>query len=431
MTSRKPNVLLIGAGEYTTGFVHGQGTKSEKKCGVVALVHFDLRKRGLVGDRIGICDITGKNWTAIRTFFKRMIDDKYKGLSSKFEAFPDESVDLDYNAYKAAIKSFQPGDICVIFVPDNLHCQIAAESIAHGLHTMVAKPITQTLEEHQLLVKKAKEKNVLLCCEYHKRFDPCFSEAVMKMRKCGDFAYYNSFMSQPKVQLETFKKWAGRSSDISYYLNSHFMDVHTWAMQGKGRPVFVTATAAKGVSKKVIGVDAEDTIAVMCQWENNSGTIGSAVYTASWAGCKADCHTQQRFYYLGHSGEVGVDQCRRGYHSAHDELEGSGYRNNNPLYMRYIPNGQGEFAGQLGYGYVSFERFVDAVNKIHGGAQPVDFNKSDLATAENILFNTAILEAGRKSLDNGGCRVNIVYNDDGSLSTAIAAPPVQEGKQDA
>merc|ERR1719192_3282269 len=147
---------------------------------------------------------------------------------------------------------------------------------------MVAKPIVQNLADHQKLIDKAREKNVLLCCEYHKRFDPAFSEARMKIRECGDMGYYNSFMSQPKVQLETFKKWAGRSSDISYYLNSHFMDVHTWAMQGKGRPVFVTATAAKGVAKKVIGVDAEDTIAVMCQWENNSGTIGSAVYTASW-----------------------------------------------------------------------------------------------------------------------------------------------------
>merc|ERR1719433_1243143 len=129
-----------------------------------------------------------------------MIDQKYKGLRSNFESFPADHVDLDYDSYKAAIRSFQPGDICIIFVPDNVHCKIALEAIDHGLHTMVAKPITQTLQEHQLLIRKAREKNVLLCCEYHKRFDPCFSEAVMKMRKTGDFAYYNSFMSQPKAR---------------------------------------------------------------------------------------------------------------------------------------------------------------------------------------------------------------------------------------
>ena len=33
-------------------------------------------------------------------------------------------------------------------------------------------------------------------------------------------------MSQPKLQLSTFKAWAGLSSDISYYLNSHHIDFH-------------------------------------------------------------------------------------------------------------------------------------------------------------------------------------------------------------
>ena len=27
-----------------------------------------------------------------------------------------------------------------------------------------------------------------------------------------------AYMSQPKLQLETFRAWAGKSSDISYYL---------------------------------------------------------------------------------------------------------------------------------------------------------------------------------------------------------------------
>ena len=42
-------------------------------------------------------------------------------------------------------------------------------------------------------------------------------------------------MSQPKHQLQTFKAWAGKSSDISYYLNSHHVDFHEWVMLGKVR----------------------------------------------------------------------------------------------------------------------------------------------------------------------------------------------------
>jgi len=54
-------------------------------------------------------------------------------------------------------------------------------------------------------------------------------------------SYMYAYMSQPKHQLETFKAWAGESSDISYYLNSHHVDFCEWACFGKARPVRVVA----------------------------------------------------------------------------------------------------------------------------------------------------------------------------------------------
>ena len=48
----KPNVILFGTGEYTTGYVHSDGSKSDKGVGVVGLVRFDLRARQLIGDKI-------------------------------------------------------------------------------------------------------------------------------------------------------------------------------------------------------------------------------------------------------------------------------------------------------------------------------------------------------------------------------------------
>jgi hypothetical protein len=99
-------------------------------------------------------------------------------------------------------------------------------------------------------------------------------------------------MSQPKTQLQTFKSWAGKSSDISYYLNSHHIDIHEWAVQPFARAVRVSALGATGIAKKEIGVDAEDTITVCAQWENfHSGTKGVAVYTSSWASTKTDVHS--------------------------------------------------------------------------------------------------------------------------------------------
>lgn len=43
------NVCMVGTGEYTTGFVGGGMSGSDKKVGVVGLTLFDLRKRGKVG----------------------------------------------------------------------------------------------------------------------------------------------------------------------------------------------------------------------------------------------------------------------------------------------------------------------------------------------------------------------------------------------
>lgn len=123
--------------------------------------------------------------------------------------------------------------------------------------------------------------------------------------------YFSSYMSQPKFQLETFRAWAGKSSDISYYLNSHHIDVHCWINEGKSphtstwfngswwlhcvrsvvhcshtrhiayflacalpcvvgmaRPVWVTAMGSTGVAESEAfkcPKGTEDTITVMCQ----------------------------------------------------------------------------------------------------------------------------------------------------------------------
>ena len=109
-------------------------------------------------------------------------------------------------AYLDALTKFaKPGDVCSVFTPDDSHFDIISAALDHGLHVMATKPMVKTLKEHQFLVDKAKEKNVLLQIEVHKRFDPIYSDARMRIQKLGDFNFFTSYMSQPKFQLETFK----------------------------------------------------------------------------------------------------------------------------------------------------------------------------------------------------------------------------------
>jgi hypothetical protein len=56
MTKDTVDVLMVGTGEYTTGYVGGGASDSDKGAGVVALTMFDLRRRGKV-DRVAMCGV--------------------------------------------------------------------------------------------------------------------------------------------------------------------------------------------------------------------------------------------------------------------------------------------------------------------------------------------------------------------------------------
>ena len=342
---------------------------------------------------------------------QKCIGDVYSGMDLTCETFPADG-QVDPKAYVDATSSFKPGNVAIIFTPDDTHFDIAMQCVEKGMHVMVTKPIVQTLDHHLQLAKAAAEKGVLIGVEVHKRLDPFYADARDRARSgLGNFSYMYAYMSQPKHQLETFKAWAGKSSDISYYLNSHHIDFSEWTLAGIARPVRVTATASDGVAKKR-DIHTEDSITLMVQWQNlEDGSLGCAVYTSSWVAPKSDVHSQQRFFYMGTNGEINVDQAHRGCSVATDA---SGYGSVNPLFMKYTPT-NGKFSGQQSYGVKSFENFIDACRDINAGkAKPSDFDDGSLATVHTTMQGTAILEAGRKSLDAGGQPFDIIYDGETS-----------------
>jgi D-galacturonate reductase len=68
--------------------------------------------------------------------------------------------------------------------------------------------------------------------------------------------------------------------------------------------------------------------------------------------------------------------------------------------MKYSPSESGHFDGQRGYGYVSIEKFVDAARGVNAGTAKIDdYETHGLPTLANTVLTTAILHAGRVSLD--------------------------------
>lgn len=68
--------------------------------------------------------------------------------------------------------------------------------------------------------------------------------------------------------------------------------------------------------------------------------------------------------------------------------------------MKYSPSESGHFDGQRGYGYISIEKFIDAARAVNAGeSKPEEFDAHGLPTIANTVLTTAILNAGRISLD--------------------------------
>ncbi|KAI1628779.1 NAD binding Rossmann fold oxidoreductase [Exophiala viscosa] len=411
-----PAVLMVGTGEYTTGFVSGAASTSDKKVGVVGLTLFDLRRRGKVSD-LSMAGVSGQKFPAIRQHLQKNISEAYNGLDVSFKSFPSDDKS-DPEAYKAAIDALPKGSAVTIFTPDSTHYDIAKYAIEHGNHVLITKPATKLLSHHLELVSLSQKHNVFVYIEHHKRFDPAYADAKFRSRNLGDFNYFYSYMSQPKSQLATFKAWAGKESDISYYLNSHHVDVCEWMVRDAGwRPASVRASASLGISEEVGCVKGtEDTITLLVDWVRSSDEKrATGIYTASWtAPMNAGVHSQQHFHYVASQGEVNVNQAKRGYDVVDEnDHSGSSLKWYNPFYMRYAPDEEGNFNGQSGYGYVSFEKFIDGVTAVNEGRLSLeDLDKRGLPTLKNTVMTTAILEAGRISLDEAYRSVQILGKGD-------------------
>jgi D-galacturonate reductase len=382
---------------------------------------FDLRRRGKVGD-LSMVGVSGKKFPAIREHLKKNINQAYNGLDVSFNSFPSDTTS-DPDSYKTAIDVLPPGSAITIFTPDTTHYPIAKYAIERKHHVLITKPATKLLSQHLELLALSRQHNVFVYIEHHKRFDPAYADAHFRAKTLGDFNYFYSYMSQPKSQLSTFSSWAGIDSDISYYLNSHHIDICEWLVSTQGwTPSTIRASASLGIATSAphnCAKGTEDTITLLVDWTHPSKPASSAtsIHTASWtAPPNAGVHSQQHFHYIASHGEININQAKRGYEVVADTSTSpsdTGVKWYNPFYMRYAPDEEGNFNGQSGYGYVSFEKFIDAVTKLNNKEVTLEeLDGRGLPTLGNTVMTTAILEAGRRSLDEGGRGVKVVRKGD-------------------
>ena len=143
-------------------YVSGRGTNTY---GTVIPALLEGRKYGII-DKIAIATTNSNSAIKAKKILQK-ISSQMK-IDKQCEYFPKNG--RDKKSYIKAAKIFKPYAI-IVSVPDHLHASISIPLMKLGLHCLIVKPMASTVREGKLMIKTAKENNIVAQVEFHKRLD--------------------------------------------------------------------------------------------------------------------------------------------------------------------------------------------------------------------------------------------------------------------
>jgi predicted dehydrogenase len=134
-------------------------------------------------------------------------------------------------------------DAVSLAVPTEAHCDIACGLLEKGIHVLVEKPISRTLEEADRMIRAAEHGNALLQVGHLERFNPAMVALRPHVRKPVYF------------EIHRVGQFTARSLDIDVVLDLmiHDLDIVQWLV---GEEVEVTNIHAVGIAILTNKVDA-------------------------------------------------------------------------------------------------------------------------------------------------------------------------------
>src|SRR6267154_875038 len=134
-------------------------------------------------------------------------------------------------------------DAVSLAVPTESHCEIACELLDAGIHVLVEKPISRTLEEGDRMIAAGKQGNAILQVGHAERFNP----ALVALRPYVRNPVY--------FEIHRVGQFTARSLDIDVVLDLmiHDLDIVQWLV---GEEVEVTSLHAVGIPILTDRVDA-------------------------------------------------------------------------------------------------------------------------------------------------------------------------------
>ena len=155
-------------------------------------------------------------------------------------------------------------DAASVAVPTEVHCEIACGLLEAGIHVLVEKPISRTLDEADQMIDAAKRGNAILQVGHLERFNPAMIALRPHVRKPVYF------------EIHRVGQFTARSLDIDVVLDLmiHDLDIVQWLV---GEGVEVTNIHAVGIAILTNKVDAAN-----ARLEFSSGAVANI--TASRVG---------------------------------------------------------------------------------------------------------------------------------------------------
>jgi predicted dehydrogenase len=123
------------------------------------------------------------------------------------------SKELGVRAFESLPALLDAVEAAVVVVPTNAHCAVARDALQRGLHLLIEKPITATLEEADALLALAREQHALLQIGHVERFNRAVRAAMPH------------FDGPRFVESERLAPYKARSRDVAVVLDLLIHDI--------------------------------------------------------------------------------------------------------------------------------------------------------------------------------------------------------------
>lgn len=296
-----------------------------------------------------------------------------------------------YTNYKKMIKKENLDGVAIV-TPDHLHREIAIEIANQGIHMLVQKPLDVTMTGAVEMVKAAKENNVLLYVDFHKRFDPIYIQLKkdIEQGKMGKVQYgYIWAENRIVVPSVWFKAWAENSSP-AWFLGIHWFDMIYWLLKIKPKKIYATAVRDKLVK---LGINTIDSIQIKIELEN--GTNFSV--DCSWI--LPNCFSKrvnQGIRLVGSNGIWEIDSQDRGALYCNEKEEQTVVPNPYSMITQEDPINGTIYRG--GYIVDSMLFYTKLISMLKQGMAVNDL-KGYYPSGEEAIVSTQIAEAAHRSAE--------------------------------